>query len=197
MKSLLSGSLSTGSLAVALTALALPGCMIMGRRDRFEYDKAASAMTGEFAPDVYIDLRKQRVWLPPLFRIEIEGAPHNLVMLTFDQTYHRSDQGFQQFVIERMEMQVGDEPPQLLLSPETPLDQRTFVIAKGGAVAREDEAQHVFTGAITQPANFTMKMTGYAVRDNGEQVPFTRTITYRYDRRDSSFHTLFDEWAGV
>ncbi len=42
-----------------------------------------------------------------------------------------------------------------------------------------------------------MKMTGYAVRDNGEQVPFTQTKAYRYDQRTSSFHTLFDEWAGV
>lgn len=43
--------------------------------------------------------------------------------------------------------------------------------------------------------DFTIHMTGVAIKPNGEKVPFKKTSKYKYNRKDATFHTILDEWA--
>ncbi len=183
------------SIAVLMGTLLLcaPGCLIIGNRDTYTYDLPASSQSGVFWPDTYLWKNEKRVTLP-FFRVENERLPHDLRMLTFDQTFMRTDKGFEKFIVDTMVLEFANGETVAVISTETPLSERTFAIPEPGQFCSE-EATRVFKGVITQRTSFTLRISGRAIRDDGEAVPFQATEVYRYDGRRRTFHTIFDEWA--
>lgn len=173
--------------------LCLPGCIIIGNRDRYTYDRSASSQSGVFCPYTYLWENTKTVTLP-LFRVENETLPHDLRMLTFDQTYSKTHKGFERFVVDTMTVEFANGETVAIISSDTPISERTFVIPKDREVF-SDDATRVFKGVITQRASFTLRISGTAIGDDGESVPFESNTTYRYDGQNRTFHTIFDEWA--
>ena len=178
---------------VGALLLCAPGCLIVGSRDTYTYDLPASSQSGDFCPDTYLWKNERRVTLP-FFRIENERLPHDLRMLTFDQTFMRTDEGFREFIVDTMVLEFANGETVAVISSEMPLSDRTFAIPGPGRFCSE-EATRVFKGVITQRASFILRISGKAIRDDGEVVPFQATEVYRYDGRRRTFHTIFDEWA--
>src|SRR5262245_40689273 len=81
------------SLVASALALSLTGCFIFGVRDNYATKRTDCAETGEFVPDFYLTKHTTSIPLFP-FHIELDRPPHDLVMLTFDQTFHESHEGF-------------------------------------------------------------------------------------------------------
>jgi hypothetical protein len=167
--------------AAVLIALAVlsSGCMIIGRNDEFEFDKSASHVTGEYAPDFYVDKHKQNVVLPFLW-IYAERPPHDVVMLNFDQTYEAASEGYTEVVIDSLTIEREGESPVELVSSALPLAERTYAIAKDSGKVK-DKATVVFKAAIPDRRGFTLSLRGYAVDARGKHFPFERRETYRFE----------------
>ncbi|WP_425617007.1 hypothetical protein NA78x_000673 [Anatilimnocola sp. NA78] len=162
--------------------LLLSGCMVIGHNDEFEFDRAASNEVGQFAPDFYIGKTKQNVYAP-FFWIYNESPPHDLVMETFDATYHNASKPFETVVIESLQIERAGEAPVELVSSSWPLEDRTHKIPQSSKDKVGEEATVVFKAAITRRDAFVLTMRGYAVNASGERFPFERRQAYQFKER--------------
>lgn len=179
-----------------VSSLALPGCIVVGLWQNYDSRNDLCAEHGEFTPDVYLGKNTRRVYLPFL-RVDTDTTPHDLVLVHFDQNAGSTHLGFDAFVLESLELQFDGSEPVALISPDTPQEERTFLVAKTTKDYVSASFRRVFKGAITQREPFTLTMKGYAVRASGEQAPFTRTDSYRYAGQEWMCYTLMQELSGA
>ncbi|MDA3874740.1 MAG: hypothetical protein PF795_12380 [Kiritimatiellae bacterium] len=170
-----------------------PGCMMIGFHDDFVYLPHQRESTGTFIPYLYI--KKNTLNIPLLlFRVDIDRLPHSFAMLQYDATYLDTDKGFKSFVLESLYIEFEDGTRVFCIEDTQPLSQREFIITNKPYQRNET---HIFEGVITKRMSFTVHTIGESKKDNGQIVLFRRTTQYKYDGKDATFHTIFDEWASV
>ena len=168
-----------------------PGCMMIGFHDDFAYCPSEKEASGQFIPYLYIQDNTLSIPLL-LFRIDIDRLPHSFVMLQYDQTYLDTDDGFASFVLDDLHIQFADGTTINCIDPSLPKAERTYAISDK---ANWKYDQQVFDGVITKRMDFTVHIIGTAIKTEGTAVPFKKTTKYKYNGKDATFHTLFDEWA--
>lgn len=171
------------------------GCIVVGVRDRFSFDKSSSDKPiGEFVPDYYVQNNTSRVYLP-FFRIDREKPPHDLVLLLYDQTYRQSSVGFETIVLESMTVEYSNGGLVDLLSSKAE-SERTLPVAHGKAVYA-DCAKLTLKGAIDRRESFVVILTGKAISSTGEEVPFRSKERYQFDGTRWTCWTLMQELSGA
>jgi hypothetical protein len=181
------------ALATACGLLLLPGCLIVGAYDDYSSRSGASTHSGDFAPDLYCSKHTRSFYLPFL-RIDWDSRSHDLVVLTYDQTFLKTDTPFESFVLDSLEIQAKEDAPVVLVAPDDPLERRTHEIARGRALF-DERGKLVFKDAIRR-GSFTVTLSGRAIASDGREVPFSRTARYQYDGRHWRVSTIAEEWAG-
>lgn len=180
-------------LALALVVQLLPGCIMIGRHDAFDYQLSEKEASGEFMPYLYIKHNTLNIPLL-LFRVDIDRLPHSMVMLQYDQTYKSTDEGFESFVLDTLSLTFSDGSKVECINPERPVEERTFTISNK---ENRKYQKHVFDGVITQRQDFTVHTIGTSIKADGQKVRFKRITKYRFSGRAFTFRTILDEWASI
>lgn len=179
--------------SILLTVLS--GCLVVGVRDAFKYEVEKSQSIGDFVPDASIRKNDRRSYLPFVL-IDISRLPHDLVLLTYDQTYRESSEQFCTIVFDSVKVEFDKGHSKTLLSDASPAASRTFSVAKGRDVY-EDKAKIMLPNAIDRSESFTLQYSGRAITADARESPFSASVYYRYDGKDWTCWTLMQEWAGV
>ncbi|MFO0914801.1 MAG: hypothetical protein U0795_17720 [Pirellulales bacterium] len=182
-------------LALLVLGGPISGCVVLGVRDEYSYDRDKSHAEGAFIPDTYVQKNERSRYLP-FVRLDTSRPPHDLVLLTYDQNNSGLSDRYENIELESVQITFDSGEAKTLLSASTAAERQSFPVAKGDDVLQK-EAKVVFGGAIDRLESFTLQYSGRAVTANGENAPFSVREYYKYDGKDWTLWTLMSEWAGV